>query len=142
MNKQFLHPDIYLGATLVVFLVTLVAFLAPYLDTVTPQKQMACTEEAKVCPDGSAVGRTGPSCTFAPCPNDNLPNRPGITEEPFIATPTLPVEKPVTPPLPPQKEVMCIQDAKMCSDGSFVGRVAPNCDYAPCPDDLELDVDR
>jgi len=31
-----------------------------------PQK--GCTEEAKVCPDGSAVGRTGPSCEFSPCP--------------------------------------------------------------------------
>jgi predicted lipoprotein with Yx(FWY)xxD motif len=29
----------------------------------------ACTEEAKICPDGSAVGRTGPNCTFAPCPS-------------------------------------------------------------------------
>jgi putative hemolysin len=29
----------------------------------------ACTEEAKLCPDGSAVGRTGPNCEFAPCPN-------------------------------------------------------------------------
>jgi len=26
-----------------------------------------CTEEAKICPDGSAVGRTGPNCEFAPC---------------------------------------------------------------------------
>ncbi|MCX6779398.1 MAG: hypothetical protein NTU97_04175 [Candidatus Magasanikbacteria bacterium] len=24
--------------------------------------------EAKLCPDGSAVGRTGPKCEFAPCP--------------------------------------------------------------------------
>ncbi len=29
---------------------------------------VACTEEAKLCPDGSAVGRTGPNCEFAPCP--------------------------------------------------------------------------
>lgn len=29
---------------------------------------MACTAEAKLCPDGSAVGRTGPNCEFAPCP--------------------------------------------------------------------------
>ncbi len=29
---------------------------------------IACTMEAKVCPDGSAVGRTGPNCEFAPCP--------------------------------------------------------------------------
>lgn len=29
----------------------------------------ACTEEAKLCPDGSAVGRTGPNCEFAACPD-------------------------------------------------------------------------
>jgi len=29
---------------------------------------VACTEEAKMCPDGSAVGRTGPLCEFAECP--------------------------------------------------------------------------
>jgi hypothetical protein len=28
---------------------------------------IACTQEAKLCPDGSAVGRTGPNCEFAPC---------------------------------------------------------------------------
>ncbi len=28
----------------------------------------ACTQEAKLCPDGSYVGRTGPKCEFAPCP--------------------------------------------------------------------------
>lgn len=28
----------------------------------------ACTMEAKLCPDGSAVGRTGPNCEFAACP--------------------------------------------------------------------------
>ncbi len=30
---------------------------------------VACTQEAKICPDGSAVGRTGPNCEFAPCPS-------------------------------------------------------------------------
>jgi len=28
----------------------------------------ACTSEAKVCPDGSSVGRQGPNCEFAACP--------------------------------------------------------------------------
>ncbi len=28
----------------------------------------ACTQEAKQCPDGSYVGRTGPNCEFSPCP--------------------------------------------------------------------------
>jgi len=32
------------------------------------QKQASCTLEAKICPDGTAVGRTGPNCEFAPCP--------------------------------------------------------------------------
>ena len=31
-------------------------------------KQVACTQEAKICPDGSSVGRTGPACEFSPCP--------------------------------------------------------------------------
>jgi hypothetical protein len=28
-----------------------------------------CTMDAQQCPDGSYVGRTGPSCEFAPCSN-------------------------------------------------------------------------
>ncbi len=31
-------------------------------------KPVACTQEAKICPDGSAVSRTGPNCEFAECP--------------------------------------------------------------------------
>ncbi len=30
--------------------------------------QPVCTMEAKLCPDGSFVGRTGPNCEFAACP--------------------------------------------------------------------------
>jgi hypothetical protein len=30
--------------------------------------QKACTQEAKLCPDGSSVGRNGPNCEFTPCP--------------------------------------------------------------------------
>jgi hypothetical protein len=29
---------------------------------------VACTLDAKICPDGSAVGRIGPNCEFAACP--------------------------------------------------------------------------
>jgi hypothetical protein len=29
--------------------------------------------------------------------------------------------------------IVCTMDAKMCLDGSYVGRIAPNCDFAPCP---------
>lgn len=31
-------------------------------------KEQACTMEAKLCPDGSSVGRQGPNCEFSPCP--------------------------------------------------------------------------
>ena len=34
----------------------------------TPPDQVACTQEAKLCPDGSSVGRTGPNCEFTACP--------------------------------------------------------------------------
>lgn len=31
---------------------------------------VACTEEAKLCPDGTAIGRQGPNCEFPDCPGD------------------------------------------------------------------------
>ena len=40
-----------------------------YFLVKNPQKPVACTQEAKICPDGSAVGRTGPDCEFSPCPD-------------------------------------------------------------------------
>lgn len=34
------------------------------------QKNAAlCDADAKICPDGSSVGRSGPKCEFAPCPS-------------------------------------------------------------------------
>jgi hypothetical protein len=32
-------------------------------------QQVYCTEDAKLCPDGSYVGRTGPKCEFK-CPGE------------------------------------------------------------------------
>ena len=37
------------------------------LRKIVPRK-IACTQEAKQCPDGSYVSRIGPNCDFAPCP--------------------------------------------------------------------------
>jgi len=31
------------------------------------------------------------------------------------------------------KEVFCPQDVKLCSDGSYVSRIPPNCDFNKCP---------
>ncbi len=33
----------------------------------TSDEDISCTEDAKVCPDGSWVGRMHPNCEFAPC---------------------------------------------------------------------------
>lgn len=35
----------------------------------------ACPADAKQCPDGSYVGRTGPNCEFAPCPILTCPSQ-------------------------------------------------------------------
>lgn len=35
----------------------------------SPSPATQCTLEAKLCPDGSSVGRTGPQCEFASCPS-------------------------------------------------------------------------
>src|SRR3989338_6171267 len=44
-------------------------------DTTPPIYPKACTQEAKLCHDGSYVGRTGPNCEFALCPTtDPNPN--------------------------------------------------------------------
>ncbi len=41
----------------------------PPTQTPTPTTPVMCTMEAKQCPDGSFVGRSGPKCEFAGCPN-------------------------------------------------------------------------
>ncbi len=34
----------------------------------TEDTNVMCTMDAKLCPDGSYVARTGPNCEFTPCP--------------------------------------------------------------------------
>ncbi|MFA5930838.1 MAG: DUF333 domain-containing protein [archaeon] len=52
-----------------VFLIALLALLLFFGCTQEIKGPLvACTEEAKLCPNGSAVGRVAPNCEFAPCP--------------------------------------------------------------------------
>ena len=60
MNKALLL------AALLVFLSACAAFPTG----LKPPAHVACTEEAKICPDGTAVGRIAPDCDFAPCPKE------------------------------------------------------------------------
>lgn len=38
--------------------------------SITEPAPIACTMEAKQCPDGSYVSRTGSDCEFSPCPTN------------------------------------------------------------------------
>ncbi len=45
-----------------------------YITQVQQVPIVACTLEAKLCSDGSYVGRVGPKCEFAACPNKPVSN--------------------------------------------------------------------
>lgn len=57
---------------------------------------MFCTQEAKLCPDGSYVGRTGPKCEFTACPI--VIKETGTISGTVTTSPTCPVER--IPPEP------------------------------------------
>lgn len=40
-----------------------------------------------------------------------------------------------------EEPVACTMEAKLCSDGSYVGRVAPDCDFALCPKEDLIQVE-
>ncbi|MBX3203486.1 MAG: hypothetical protein KF764_00395 [Labilithrix sp.] len=49
---------------------------APAPEGPAVNEPKACTQEAKLCPDGTAVSRTGPNCEFAACPDASAPSAP------------------------------------------------------------------
>lgn len=67
----------YLIALVIVVLVIIIAgaiYLKLSNPLITVPSPVACTMEAKLCPDGvTYVGRQGPKCEFALCP-DNEPS--------------------------------------------------------------------
>lgn len=72
-------------------------------------KPIACTSEAKICPDGSSVGRVGPNCEFATCPIstptatpiENLLPTASPSASPTVAPVATPTIAPPPPPPPP-----------------------------------------
>ncbi len=68
-QKGFAHPVIIiLGIVLLLGIIGGVYFWGTRKNVIVPITPKACTQEAKICPDGSSVGRTGPNCEFSPCP--------------------------------------------------------------------------
>jgi hypothetical protein len=59
---------IIVAALVVVLFAVAYVFMARNVRIPFVPFPQACTTEAKMCPDGSAVGRTGPNCEFAACP--------------------------------------------------------------------------
>ena len=79
-------PILIFAAAVAVGVVGYFGFIAPggivVKNTTMPGGRTACTQEAMLCPDGTAVGRTGPNCEFEKCPN--IPTATSVT------TPTTP----------------------------------------------------
>jgi len=75
------------------------------------------------CPSGYTCGH----CTGAIVPGQPAP-------DPNKVCSCYPTDsEPFTSPSPSNEGVFCTQEAKLCPDGSYVGRQGPNCDFAPCP---------
>ncbi len=159
---------------------------------------IACPMDAKICPDGSAVGREGPFCEFAACPETNEKQPQWFSIEPIqcggnewqqwqgenLAVDGEPLtEKEIIGIWLKQKygitaidyaskqvseivcmacscprgdqvavlvdskdaakmkaigwaamgNIACTEEARLCPDGSGVGRQAPFCEFTACP---------
>ena len=92
--------------------------------------QIVCTQDAKVCPDGSAVGRTGPNCEFAECPPMICPTDTNVCPDGSMVSRVGTNCEFAPCPLTPAG---CTKELKTCPDGSTVSRVAPSCAFAVCP---------
>jgi hypothetical protein len=106
-----------------ILVLLLVAALAGCTDTEQPR---GCTMEAKLCPDGSAVGRVGPNCEFAPCPNATNCSAYGYYE--------CPSECVVCPPCYVCSSISCRSEEFCASIGfnrSWYDSVKPRCE---CPE--------
>jgi hypothetical protein len=55
---------------IIILILLVITSIAITIVSVTSSKHrlVACTQEAKLCPDGSMVGRSGPNCEFTICP--------------------------------------------------------------------------
>lgn len=78
MRNRGFAPVVILVIVLIIIISGIAYFLGlkntgsnifPTLTPTPTEGSVACTLEAKICPDGkTSVGRVGPNCEFAPCP--------------------------------------------------------------------------
>lgn len=100
------------------------------------EKPIACTMEAKLCSDGSYVGRTGPKCEFSLCPGEknegDVSKTLGTLTGKVNIGPLCPVEPcpaPVTNPYVSRQIVLTPKNGKaplylkLDKDGGFSGNI-------------------
>ncbi|MCA9487271.1 MAG: hypothetical protein KC548_06465 [Nanoarchaeota archaeon] len=71
MRKNIFLLSIFLGLAFFLASCTDEAF---YGDSLGEDNLSVCTRDAKICPDGTAVGRSGPNCEFEACPDSGDPS--------------------------------------------------------------------
>ncbi len=93
-----------------------------YLRERNDGKPLVCASDAQICPDGSAVSRTIPSCTFEPCP----------VVSHATTTQTVSGQATATPVHGSGSGSICSMEAKICPDGTAVRRSGLKCEFATC----------
>ncbi len=124
-----MKKDAKLLIGLTIFVALIITFLTSYFALSSKQQKkqpVICPDDVMMCPGGAAVSRSGSDCSFTPCPSDTLPTKSGIVEDPIEVPDNNGDDK-------NGGGVYCTEDAKMCPDGSYVGRQGPRCEFAPCP---------
>ena len=94
----------------------------------SPPPPIACTQEAKQCPDGSYVGRTGPNCAFAACPTSTGSSQSsGMLQGTLTIGPICPVEQ-IGHPCNPTPEMYAAHQVFVYSSdkSKLVATLTPN----------------
>ena len=146
MNSKI---KIIIAAVAAVFIGIITWFLVIYKS----QEPVSCTMEAKLCPDGSSVGRSGPNCEFTACPEIKT----GTINGKVSIGPLCPVEPcPSSIPNPYASRKIVLQDqsgnffklVSLKEDGSFEAEVGAgiyilnlsDCGYLGCKRSLPKKV--
>ncbi len=102
-SKGFI--SILLIVAAVVAMLSVAAYFTAVQNNVLPiytpfikPNPVVCTQEAKQCPDGSYVSRTGPKCEFAKCPEPKIETCPAGTVQTGTtnSVPPQPICEPIT----------------------------------------------
>ena len=90
----------------IIIVAIIIGFIAG-IPLLSKSKNKACTQEAKVCDDGTVVVREGDNCEFAPCP-DVETNRVYCEESQRQADACIEIYQPVCGYSDPEK-IQCVR---------------------------------